>query len=280
MNLASSSLVLALQVVSAAFLSGCLAIDEGIEEEGIEDIGAAEERLLTPNSLTINALTANALTANALTANALTANALTANALTANSLVMNALSDAPTREFFSYVASCALPAGESIDLTINGVSYVFQGQIGVFPQWGMTGGKCEAGCQNWVSGCVLARVNYLGVRVPISIRATKAPLLALAPSEGADYSHREAAYYGNVFSHPQTRYACLSPGETSNPRVCGPSLDDCVMDVVGSCDLFCGAPHVSGAFTNCRDKPRDPATGLWPVGSQSYPGSITVYLKP
>jgi hypothetical protein len=280
MKFFSSSLVLALHVSSIALLTGCIALDEGLDEEGLEDIGAAEQQLVTPNSLTINALTANALTANALTANALTANALTANALTANSLVMDALSDAPTREFFSYVASCALPAEEHIELTIGGVTYVFNGQLGVFPQWGLAGGKCEAGCQHWVSGCVLARVNYLGVRVPISVRGTKAPLLALSPTEAADYPHREGAYYGNVFAYPQVRYACLSPGETSNPRVCGPSLDDCVMNVVGSCDLFCGPPHASGAYSNCRDMPRDPASGLWPAGSKSYPGSITVYLKP
>lgn len=278
MKYPSSCLIFALQAMSAAGLSGCLALEGEVEEEGSEAVGVVEEPLVTENALTINALTTNALTTNALATNALTTNALTTNALTANSVVTDALRDELARELFSYVVSCALPAGAHVDLTIDGVDYVFNGQIGIFPQWGNAGGSCDKGCRNWVSGCVLARVNYLGVQVPISVRGTKAPL-ALGPDEASDYPKREATYYGNIFSQPQVRYACLSPGETSNPRVCGPSLDDCVMEVVGSCDLFCGPAHASGAFSNCRNMPRDPS-GAWPNGSQSFPGSITVFLKP
>jgi hypothetical protein len=129
-----------------------------------------------------------------------------------------------------------------------------------------------------VSGCVLARVNYLGVRVPISIRGNKAQLV-LGSTEMKDYPNREATYYGSVFSQPQIRYACLSPGATSDERVCGPSLADCVMKVVGPCNSFCGPPTIDGAFPNCRDMPRDPVTGLWPTDSRAFPGSITVFLQ-
>ena len=95
-----------------------------------------------------------------------------------------------------------------------------------------------------------------------------------------EFTHREATYYGDIFSQPQVRYACLSPGETSNPRVCGPSLDDCVMDVVGACDAACDLPESTGAFPKCRDKPRNLLSWLWPQDTKSFAGSITVFLKP
>jgi hypothetical protein len=251
--------------------SGCAELPD-------EEVGVADEDLVASNALTVNALTINALTTNALTTNALTTNALTTNALTTNGLIRDALRDSLTREFFSYLVSCALPQGARVDVTIDGVTYGFNGQIGIFPQWGTASGTCDTGCKNWVSGCVLSRVNYLGVHVPISIRGNKAPLV-LGPTEMTDYPKREATYYGNVFSSSQIRYACLSPGATSDTRVCGSSLAACVMKVVGSCDSFCGPAHTDGAFPNCRDMPRDPVTGLWPANSNSYPGSITVFLQ-
>src|SRR5262245_22828632 len=97
----------------------------------------------------------NALTANALTANALTANALTANALTANALTANGLKDPLARMFLKYVVSCALPADETLSMSIDGKKYKFEGGLGLAPQWGEAGGTCDASCQRWVSACVL-----------------------------------------------------------------------------------------------------------------------------
>src|SRR5579872_3001350 len=121
---------------------------------------------LTANALTANALTANALTANALTANALTANALTANALTANALTANALTAngmTATAEFLKYAVSCALPAGQTVTVTVDGVTHTFPGQLGLAPEWGMDHGSCDGECQRWVSACMLARVDAAGV---------------------------------------------------------------------------------------------------------------------
>jgi hypothetical protein len=263
----------ALLMMTPAFLGACF----GSEADDHGGVGVAREESLTANALTANALTANALTANALTANALTANALTANALTANALTAGALTDPDARSLLKYVVGCALPAGSQIDLTIGGVTYSFEGQLGLAARWGKPGGSCDASCRAWVSGCVLSRVNHLGVPVPISVRGEN-PQLSSTLVERQSYPRREATYYGDVFSSPQKRYACLSPGATADTRVCGSSLDGCVMTFVGACDDACDGVRGDGSFPNCRSAVRD-AHGHFPPGASSYPGSVTVFLQ-
>ena len=190
------------------------------------------------------------VTTNALTANALTANALTANALTANALTANGLRDPLAREFLKYVVSCALPADQSISLAVDGTTYEFSGSLGLAPEWGGSQGSCDESCQRWVSGCVLARVDAVGRERTISIRGENR---ALRPTlrEIIGYPVREASYFGNVFVEGQPRYLCLAPGKTSDPRVCGPSLDNCPMTVVGSCAKDCAYEGVFDAYVDC-----------------------------
>ncbi len=234
-------------------------------------VEATTSALTTENALTANALTANALTANALTANALTANALTANALTANALTANGLKDPLARELMKYVVSCALPADQTLSMSIDGTSYSFPGGLGLAPQWGKRGGSCDETCQRWVSGCVLARVDFLGVEELISERGANLALSTTWP-ELIGYPAIEATYYGNIFIAGQPMFVCLPPGKDEIPRVCGPSLDNCPMTVVGSCAKACAyqMPFVGG-YVSCSSsgKARKP---------EIYPESVTVFL--
>ena len=95
-----------------------------------------------------------------------------------------------------YVVSCALPAGHSVTYTSAGVAYTFAGSIGVAPAWETN--RCDKSCQRWVSACVLARLNKLGVHRQISIRGDN-DALDVSPGELHDFSFREATYYGNLF---------------------------------------------------------------------------------
>jgi hypothetical protein len=237
--------------------------------------GASEDTTVTAavvadNALTANALTANALTANALTANALTANALTANALTANALTANGLRDPLGREFLKYVVSCALNDDDDVSFKVDGVKYSFPGSLGLAPQWGKKNGSCDGSCQRWVSACVLARVDAAGIKREISIRG---PNWALLPdwNELRGYPVREATYFGNVFIKGQPRFLCLAPGQSGDERVCGSSLADCPMTVVGSCDDACVNEGLFGAFMNCSDAGRARR-------GNTYNESITVFL--
>ena len=236
----------------------------------VDDVESIQSAITAENALTANALTANALTANALTANALTANALTANALTANALTANALRDPLSRELLKYVVSCALDEDDEVSIRIDGKRYEFPGSLGLAPDWGRSRGSCDGECQRWVSACVLARVDADGVKRMISIRGDNR---ALRPDdkELRRYTNREATYYGNLFVRSQPRFLCLSPGKTSNERVCGDSLDDCPMTVVGSCDDACADEGDHGAFEDCSDKGRARR-------GTTYHESITVFL--
>ena len=246
-------LALGLAAAAVVGVAGCASeTDEGLD--------SAESAALVDNALTANALTANALTANALTANALTANALTA----------NGLRDPLARQFLKYAVSCALDADQSITLTIDGQRYTFPGSLGLAPEWGERHGSCDESCQRWVSGCMLARVDAAGVERMISVRGTNEGL-DLESREKRAYPVREATYYGNLFVQGQPRFLCLAPGQRSDERVCGASLDDCPMTVVGSCAQACAREDGDGAFLNCSSSGRARRPEV-------YSESVTVFL--
>jgi hypothetical protein len=262
-----------LAAVASLTLTACV----GAPREVDEQTDTTREAALTTNALTVNALTVNALTVNALTVNALTVNALTVNGLTSNALTVNALHDPNARELLSYIVSCALPADESVTIDVEGTTYTYDGQLGLTPEWGEPNGSCDLGCQEWVSACLLARLDYLGVKREISVRGDN-PALQVSAQEAAAFTVREATYYGNIFDAPvpQLRFGCLSPGQTEDVRVCGPTLQGCAVDFDPNvtCADVCGAPRPYGSFPDC--KPLDGKGWL----SFPYHGSITVYLEP
>ncbi len=238
--------------------------DNGLTANGLTANG------LTANGLTANGLTANGLTANGLTANGLTANGLTANGLTANGLTANGLADPLTQKFLQYLVSCALGPQQSLTLTAGGATYTFPGQLGLAPQWGFDRGSCDGSCQRWVSACILARVDEAGIDREISVRGPNIMLLP-TPSEISSYTQKEATYFGNLFIPGQPRFLCLAPGQKQDERVCGDSLANCPMTVVGSCtqDCIVKGGVLGDAF--CSDAGRA-GTG------QTYFESVTVFL--
>ncbi|WP_437634519.1 hypothetical protein [Sorangium sp. So ce854] len=253
------------------------------ELEGDDEVVAeVQQEVVVHNALTRNALTRNALTRNALTRNALTRNALTRNALMGNSFTQEALRDPESRELLSFIVSCALPEGESFDVDVGRKSYTFSGELGLAPEWGKRRGSCDESCQEWVSACLLARVNYWGEHVTISLRGQN-HALSSTKKEREKYDVPEATYFGNVFQDTQRRFACLAPGKRSIPRVCGNSLDDCVVDVVGDCNDVCDGPRHDGSFLHCRD--REPllelpcGTRIFPPRTDRYKSSVTVFLE-
>jgi hypothetical protein len=257
--------------MTLAMLSQLAACTEPTQDEG-EDYGEAQQAVLTKNALTKNALTKNALTKNALTKNALTKNALTKNALT-----MSALTDPDARELLRYVTSCALPGDAHFDLEIAGQTYGFDGGLGLAPEWGEPGGSCDDECVSWVSACVISRLDYLGQPVDISLRG-KNPALSSTAAEREDFPLREATYYGDIFASPQKIFACLPPGETAIPRVCGPSLAGCIVEVQGGCEELCGDERNDGSYPKCREKGQPKKNGGVKKG-EKHLGSVTVFLS-
>jgi hypothetical protein len=239
----------------------------------IEEIAATQSNLLATNGLAANGLAANGLAANGLAANGLAANGLAANGLAANGLAANGLADPMAQKFMEYVVSCALPAGRSVTYTRDGVAYTFAGSIGVAPDWESQ--SCDVSCQRWVSACVLARVNKLGVHVQISIRGAN-DALAITPHELKDFPAREATYYGNLFQVAQPRYACLPPRATQIPRVCGDSLVGCAVAVSGACEELCESPGRDGTYRECSAAELEARHGS--LDDETYAETVTVFL--
>jgi hypothetical protein len=288
MNIAKPLLVaVALASLPLPACSGTGAEDEGLigttQQAAHVDSGGLCHGSITHNSITQNSITHNSITHNSITQNSITHNALTESSMAHNSILHDALSDPNSRAVFADIVGCALPADQTIQVTVDGTAFSYQGELALAPEWGEPDGSCDKSCQGWVSACLLARVDFLGQKREISVRGEN-PGLQSCPAERATFTQREATYYGNVFVTPQIRYACLSPGQTEDPRVCGPSLDGCVVDMLGSCDDLCGKPRADGSFPDCRAPDADDADGqAGPHGRDRddvFEGSVTVFLKP
>jgi hypothetical protein len=241
---------------SLALVSTHLLACAGPTDPG-EDVATAQQAEETENALSWNGLIMNGLIMNGLIMNGLIMNGLTITGLQQTSSLASTLdSDALARLYFTYVVSCALPAGQDIVFpSLAGQSnYTFYGSLGIAPQWGTNGSTCDSTCQQWVSGCVIARVNALGQHVPLSIRGNNAAL-TLGPNEATAYPRREATYFGNVLSVPQKRYACRTAGDDQAliGRPCGNGSDasGCVITVLGDCDSVCSSKNADGSYGSC-----------------------------
>jgi hypothetical protein len=209
--------------------------------------------ILSLNGLTPAALTENALAQDGAALGGLVDNALTIDGVENTPAIRKSLdSDALARTYFSYVVSCALPAGQAIVFPrlAGQTDVTFSGSIGVAASWGQDGASCDAACQEWVSACVIARVNHQGVHVPLSLRGGNAAL-DLADGEEAVFPNREATYYGNVLTSPQAMFGCRTTGDdwTLIDRPCGNGADvsECVIDVVDPCESRCSQSFSDGS---------------------------------
>jgi hypothetical protein len=264
---------------------------------------------MTRNRLAANRLAANRLAANRLAANRLAANALTSTKLEASTASAEMLATTEGRELYSYLVSCALPAGTTIEAAVPnapdgpGIGYTcaggrctFDGSMGLAADWAEQ--KLSSKDERWVSACVFARVNLFDTGVGISLRGSHSAL-AISQEEAEDYTLIEGAFYGNLFTHeddPIDINACLGEGEAATPDDGGLSLRDCAEEdptrpgltmcgftYAGHCAPFAAFPSTpyackrvdaQGTYADCHDTA---AAGHWPA-SKTYREVITVYV--
>jgi hypothetical protein len=140
-----------------------------------------------------------------------------------------ALLDDPDRlATAAYVVECALPAGVTLTKTVAGVATDFEGALGLAPEW--EDEACDEDCQEWVTACLLARLNVTGQTVPLWLKGDHPEL-----GSGTDlaYPIYEASFFGNLFD--DTQYMCKGP-------VVGPLLAQlegrtCSATLGGYCDM-------------------------------------------
>lgn len=169
---------------------------------------------IAANRIAANRIAANRIAANRIAANRIAANKLSSDRLEANPDTAELLETADGREVYSYMMSCALPAGKTIEATIPGAPdiappdaiyrcknerCVFPGSLGLAEHW--IDRRLDPKGQRWITACLLSRVNLYGVSVTISLRGI-APQLSVTPDEAETYSLQEGAFYGNIFNDP------------------------------------------------------------------------------
>jgi hypothetical protein len=216
----------------AVVLAGCMVEDLQTDEPQTSTV---EEAVTASNRLASNRLASNRLASNRLASNSLGAAALTSTTL---------IDSADGREVFSYIVKCALPTGKSVTLKDSlGTRYTFAGEVGLAPTWQTT--TPTASERRWVTACLLARTNYYGVSVQLSMRGAH-PALATTSSERSTYVVPEGAFYGDLFDpNGQTWFACGTNRWTSTlavdaQRTCTISEDGVTTMCGFTYAYFCG----------------------------------------
>lgn len=189
----------------AAMATGCV---------GEPDVSTRTQGVLEVNKITVNKITVNRVQLNKITVNKITVNKITVNGYSLNQVAAGELlSTEDGRELLTYAIQCAIPSGITIIGKHQGVTYEFAGDIGLAPRW--LDRPLRETDQRWLSACLLSRVNFFGVSVPISLRGPHASLKVTEP-EADEYSVEEATFYGNIFTpldEPMLWNACRGRGE-------------------------------------------------------------------
>lgn len=195
------------------------------------------DRLIAANRLGANRLAANLIAANGLLGQTLPDVSLTSESI-AESFEPEMLADEFTLSVLEYTVSCALAPGQSVDVAVDGDVHTFQGLLGLAPAWGAPDGECDSTCMGWVSACLIARTNFKGESVQISLLGDN-PGLEPSADESIAFPVEEATYFGDLFAAPKGMYACLPAGETVAVRTCGTDTAHCPITVVGACEDVC-----------------------------------------
>lgn len=201
---------------------------------------------------------------NALTPATLWSVQLNPSQLTATNL--NTMATSPNgRSVLTYVVGCALNAGHNVTATVNGVNFTFNGAIGLADGWTSSG--LTPTQEQWVSGCVLSRLNRTGATVSISMRGSSTAL-AVTPSEASSYTDEEGAFFGSIFYDRDFYVAsCQGTGKPHTDRLCAQPDEDCGLDFRGACTDVCTSQN--GYYVDCSGS-----------NAAAYGGSVTTFLVP
>jgi hypothetical protein len=225
---------------------------------------AAEQGLRADNGLSPNGLSQNGLSQNGLSQNGLSQNGLSQNGLstTAFSSWFDSNPDFGNA-VMTYVVRCALPTGGVRTYTNKaGLTYTWYGLFDLAPVWASGKKTLPVIEQQKMTACLAAHVNKYGVHVPISVRgmAASSPIPVDA-TELADFSVREACFFGNLFANEGVYVGVDHTPWTfqySSPRACAfdyrntASTTDCApIYQAGDCAALCTLDASGTFYTSC-----------------------------
>jgi hypothetical protein len=242
-------------------------------------------------------ITLNALAPAALIDNGDALSALAGAAL--NGATTELVDSASGRSLLSYVARCALRAGDKVAFPRAGApDLVYAGTIGLAPgwKWSSLGGQGR----RLVTACLMAHVNAVGAHVPISVRS--ATLRAAPLTEKLLFPAQEMAVYGDVFAPAAERelFVCFGQavaqslggsgglgGALGLPtyldfRMCSVS-ESCGFHRVGACYRWRSQPGVTRSacgvqtgdlYNTCHEAPIEEGS------TPAWDDTVSVYLQP
>lgn len=236
-----------------ALASGCMTDVDESEVVTMEDEGDEVE---TSERVALNGLTAmDATVAPATPSFPLLAAVAQGTLPTAGTRVPSLFATEHGREQFAYLVSCAIPSTKTISIKAGGVTYSFKGAMNLASGW--INQPLAVQSYKVVSACMLARTNFYGVAVPISMRG---PGLATPSWEVAAFTVLEGAFWGDVFTATGTVNACTSPAKLAGSTVSTLPLRECTVSVdgittkcgfkyAGDCSKIC--TMLNGSYTKC-----------------------------
>lgn len=273
------SMSLCLLPCALVFLCACSG-EVLIQEEDESGIGVARSTLLEDNALGVNALNLNALSMTTLNANALSPGSMDAASLSA--IQGSSANASLARQFVKYSTSCALGPSQSFSFSwtdaLNAVhDETYPGLLALATDWPSRALTTQE--EEWISACILARVNWYEVPVIISSRGSLDEL-DTSPGELTNWSYEEGAFWGNLFGNSPHAFAChYVPNidhSRSKSRDCAAGhLDsqgvpqDCgIIHILGPCSTYCTSSASTGYYPSCSS-----------TGGDASSAVVTVYLK-
>jgi hypothetical protein len=185
---------------------------------------------------------------------------------------------AEARTVLALAVGCALDSRQTISFTVNGVTYVDTGGVGIAPGW--TTSALTVTQAAWVSACLFAHVNDVSSLIWISLRGAEANLAPTAV-ELTGYKIEEGAFWGNAFIDlgPVTGYSCDGVDQAANDDYADLPLRQCAQwdGVAASNRSPCGISYAGRCSTVC-------ATASAPYAGCSFLGGpvsgpvVTIFL--
>ncbi|MBK9265617.1 MAG: hypothetical protein IPM54_38240 [Polyangiaceae bacterium] len=182
-----------------------------------------------------------------------------------------------------YLVQCALPDTVYVYDHVNDATY--QGWWGLAPGWLSANISTATDAQEWVSGCMIARLNATGKHVDILLEGAH-PAIGVNTVYNLLYPFQESTVFANMFAStlPITNNSpafhaylcrennllnvCLGDGGLGwlDRRVCDNSPSTCGLVDLGRCAAKSGACIANGQHWECRtsvDSPyRVPTVGV------------------